>query len=79
MEPKSSAPRFEPIDRQQVVFDTLDIEQLIPEDHPARSIWSILGRLDLSQFVGDVKSVQGHAGRNVWEPRLLIALWIYAY
>ena len=23
--------------------------------------------------------MEGHAGRNVWEPRLLIAIWIYAY
>lgn len=72
-------PRFEPINRQQVVLEPLDIEQLIPQDHPARSVWEILGRLDLSRFVGDVKSVEGHAGRNVWEPRLLIAIWIYAY
>lgn len=72
-------PRFEPIDRQQVVLEPLDIEQLIPGDHAARSVWELLGRLDLSRFVGDVKSVEGHAGRNVWEPRLLIAIWIYAY
>ena len=72
-------PRFEPIDRQQVVLEPLDIEQLIPEDHAARNIWGILGGLDLSRFLGDVKSVEGHAGRNLWEPRLLIAMWIYAY
>jgi transposase len=72
-------PRFEPINRQQVVLEPLDIEQLIPEDHAARSIWEILGRMDLSRFLGMVRSVEGHAGRNVWEPRLLIAMWIYAY
>lgn len=75
----NNLPRFEPIDRQQVVLEPLDIEQLIPEDHAARNIWGILGGLDLSGFLGDVKSVEGHAGRNVWEPRLLIAIWIYAY
>ncbi|HVP45166.1 MAG TPA: transposase, partial [Bryobacteraceae bacterium] len=56
-----------------------DIEQLIPEDHAARSVWAILGRLDLSRFAGSVKAVEGHAGRNLWEPRLLISLWLYAY
>jgi transposase len=75
----NNPPRFEPIDRQQIVLEPLDIEQLIPEDHAARSIWEILGRLDLSGFIGDVKSLEGHAGRNIWEPRLLAALWIYAY
>jgi len=72
-------PRYEPINRLQIVLEPVDVEQLIPEDHAARNIWSILGRLDLSRFCGPVKSVEGHAGRNIWEPRLLIALWIYAY
>ncbi len=74
-----ASPRYEPIDRQQVVLEPLDVEQLIPEEHPARNVWTILGRLDLSRFSGPVKSVEGHAGRNLWEPRLLIAMWIYAY
>lgn len=72
-------PRFEPIDRQQVVLEPLDVEQLIPEDHAARNIWSILGGLNLTRFLGDAKAVEGHAGRNIWEPRLLIAMWIYGY
>lgn len=72
-------PRFEPINRQQVVLEPLDVEELIPSDHAARNIWEILGRLDLSGFLGEVKSVAGHAGRNLWEPRLLIALWVYSY
>jgi transposase len=79
VETNSSAPRFEPIDRQQVVLKPLDIERLISQEHPARNVWEILGRLDLRRFLGTVKSVEGHAGRNVWEPRLLIAMWIYAY
>jgi transposase len=74
-----ASPRFEPINRQQIVLEPLDVEQLIPENHAARSIWSILARLDLSRFQGQIKAVEGHAGRNVWEPRLLIAVWIYAY
>ncbi len=79
METKPDDARFEPIDRKQVVLETLDIELLIPPEHAARSIWDILGRLDLSRFLGEMKAVKGHAGRNRWEPRLLIALWIYAY
>jgi transposase len=74
-----ATPRFEPIDRQQIVLEPLDVELLIPGNHAARSIWSILARLDLSRFQGQIKAVEGHAGRNVWEPRLLIAVWIYAY
>jgi transposase len=66
--------RYEPSDRQQVVLEPLDVEQLIPEDHPARNVWALLGRLDLSRFSGAVRGVEGHAGRNLWGPRLLIAI-----
>ena len=76
---KQNPPRFEPINREQVVLVPLDVEQLIPAEHPARNIWEILGRMDLSGFLGAVKSVEGHAGRNLWEPRLLIAMWVYGY
>lgn len=74
-----ASPRFEPINRQQIVLEPLDVEQLIPEDHAARKFWAVLGRLDLSRFQSEIKAVEGHAGRSAWEPRLLIALWLYAY
>ncbi len=79
METHSEAPRFEPINRQQVVLEPLDIESLIPPDHIARNVWDLLGRMDLSRFAAEIKAVEGHAGRNAWDPRLLIAMWIYAY
>lgn len=31
-------PRFEPINRQQVILEPLDVEALIPADHAARNI-----------------------------------------
>jgi hypothetical protein len=58
---------FRPVNRQQVVLVPLDVEQLIPPDHPARNIWEILGRMDLSGFLGAVKSVEGQAGRKIRE------------
>lgn len=79
MEPKDDSPRFEPIDRQQVVLEPLDVELLIPPAHPARNIWDLLGGMDLTRFSAGIKSVKGRAGRNAWDPRLLIAIWIYAY
>jgi hypothetical protein len=47
-----ASPRYEPIDRRQVVLEPLDVEQLIAEDHAARNVWAILGKLDLSRFSG---------------------------
>ncbi len=70
-------PRFQPIDRQQNLLRVVD--RLIASGHPARNISEFLGRLDLSRFEADIRSVEGHPGRAPWPPRLLIAIWIYAY
>ena len=75
----SSTARYQPIDRAQLFLRTVDVEALIPKDHLARNIWDLLGGVDLSHFSAGIKSVVGSAGRNAWEPRLLISIWIYAY
>jgi transposase len=75
----ATIPRLEPINRNQFVLRSIDVEALIEADHPARNIWEMLGELDLSRFVAKVKAVQGGAGRNAWDPRLLISMWLYAY
>ena len=67
------------INRQQSVLRTVDVEQLIPADHPARLFWEITGKLDLSAYYGAIKSKRGCAGRPTFDPRLLIAVWLYAY
>jgi transposase len=57
----------------------VDVERLIGEDHGARSIWELVGRLDLSLYHAQIESVEGHAGRDHTDPHLLISLWLYAY
>jgi transposase len=57
----------------------VDVEQLIEEDHPARAIWELTGRIDWSGFYASIQAVEGVAGRRAWDPRLLSSLWIYAY
>jgi len=67
------------IDRRQMVLRTIDVEALIDEDHSARSIWDLVGRLDLSLYHAAIASVEGSAGREHTDPHLLICLWLYAY
>jgi transposase len=55
----------------------MDVEALIGDEHVARTLWRFLGTLDLSRFSESPKAVEGHAGRPGWEPRLLIAVWLY--
>jgi transposase len=74
---KTPSARFIPVDRQQCVLRPLDVEAMIADDHVARTLWRFLGTLDLSRFLESPKAVEGHAGRPGWEPRLLIAVWLY--
>jgi transposase len=57
----------------------VDVEKIIDEDHSARSIWEMIGRLDLSLYLARIAAVEGHAGRDHTSPQLLISLWLYAY
>ena len=54
-------------------------ESRIGAGHPARAIWELVGRLELSAFEENVKSVEGEGGRARWPPRLLISVLGYAY
>lgn len=70
--------RLKAIDRQQVCLRAIDPDRLVGEDHAVRAIWDLLGRLDLSPYYEGVKAVEGRAGRDRSDPRVLIALWLYA-
>jgi transposase len=78
-EPSPALPRLASIDRSQLILRTVDVEKLIDEDHSARSIWELVGRMDLSLYYAEIAAVEGSAGRNHTSPRLLISLWLYAY
>ena len=71
--------KYKGLDRNQLEWAVLDIEQLIPADHPARIIWELSGQLDLSRFEEDYKSKEGSAGRPCWPARLLVSVWVYSY
>lgn len=74
-----SVPRYLPVDRRQVRLEPLDVDRLIDDEHPARKIWRVVERLDLSRFESDVRAVEGRAGRPSHSPHLLVSVWIYAY
>jgi len=76
---KEPAVRVKPIDRSQTFWGAIDIEKLIEADHPARGIWAMLNQLDLRRLYTKIKAVEGRAGQNSWDPKLLMALWIYGY
>jgi transposase len=77
--PAPPLPRLASIDRSQLLLHTLDVERLIDEDHSARSIWHLVGRMNLSLYHAKIAAREGHAGRDHTAPQLLISLWLYAY
>src|SRR5271156_5893764 len=77
--PVPPLPRLASIDRSQLLLHTLDVERLIDEDHSARSIWHLVGRMNLSLYHAKIAGLEGRAGRDHTAPQLLISLWLYAY
>ena len=67
------------VNRQQMSWRAVDTERLIGEDHLARAIWALVGRLDLRRFYEGIESSAAEGGRPAFDPQLLISVWVYAY
>src|SRR6185437_11056806 len=65
-------------DRSQLSWDLIDLESLLPADHRARQVWHFAQGLDLDPFYEAILSREGHAGRPPADPRVLLALWLFA-
>src|SRR5258708_33550214 len=72
-------PRLVAIDRRQLLLRTVDVEKLVEDGHAVRSLWALVGRLDLGRYHAQIAVVEGGAGREHTDPQLLISLWLYAY
>jgi transposase len=75
---QDGAPRVLVAERNQIELRPVDLEATISLDHPARSVWGFVERLDLSALYGEIGSVEGRAGRAAIDPKILMALWLYA-
>jgi len=64
--------------RQQLRLEAVDLDSRIEQGHPVRAIWRVLERLDLSLFYRPIKAVEGRPGQDATDPKILIALWLYA-
>jgi transposase len=72
------APRVRPVVREQLGLEVVDLDSLIPEDHPARTLWAAVEQLDLRRFYEPIEAREGCAGRPATDPKMLVALWLYA-
>ena len=74
----SGQPRLREPVRDQVELRAVDLEALLPVDHPARVIWAYVQRLDLSVLEESVRARAHGPGQAPVSPRLQLALWLFA-
>ena len=77
-EQRKGKPRVaEPQRRQGVIRFEMPEDTLTPT-HAARVLWDVLGALDLTAFLDDVKAIEGTVGRKTLSPQMKLTLWLYA-
>jgi transposase len=67
-------PRFRPDRTRQLDVLLGSVEHQVPQDHLARSVWSVVDRLDTSALESQYSAL----GRHGFHPKRLLALWAYA-
>jgi transposase len=76
--PGRGTPRLRVPQRDQTEFNWSSLDERLDPDSPARAVWALVCRLDLDAWLADIKAVEGHVGRDATDPRLLVALWVFA-
>lgn len=74
----AAQPRVNRPDRSQVDPDPRVLDELLPSEHEARLVWELTQELDVTTLYEQIKAVEGRAGRSAIDPRILVALWVYA-
>src|SRR5947209_16324241 len=71
------APRLRTVDRQQII-PAMPLEDLLDTDHQARLVWDFCTGLDLTPLYDQIRSRVGGPGHPAIDPRLCVAVWLYA-
>jgi len=74
----SGIPRIVTVNRAQLQLRPLDLESLLPSDHRARALWAVVEQLDLRAFYDAIVARGSDPGRPAIDPKILVALWLYA-
>ena len=76
--PRGSRPRVRAPERRQVEWRALSRDDLLPAEHRARLVWAFVERLDLGPLYAAIQAVEGGPGGPPADPRVLMALGLYA-
>jgi transposase len=62
----------------QMAMVTTCPDDLVSATHPVRMVMAVVEKLNLHRFHEPIKARHGVAGRDATDPKLLVALWLYA-
>jgi len=71
-------PRLRFAERMQTRWRPVSLDGLLPDDHRVRLVWSFVEGLDVTALLATIKAVDGRPGHPPADPRILLALWLYA-
>jgi transposase len=71
-------PRLRVPHRDQIQYGWTSLDERLDPDSQARVVWELVCGLDLDAWLVEIKAVERHVGRDATDPRLLVALWVYA-
>jgi len=64
--------------RDQIQWRDAALDQMIPKDHRVRAVWAYVDSLDLKPLYRKIQAVEGGVGRDAVDPKILMALWMFA-
>ena len=70
--------RYQRAERRQREWRDFCLDELLPDDHTGRLVWAYVESLDLSELYQAIRAIEGHVGRDPIDPKILVALWLYA-
>jgi transposase len=76
--PPAAKPRLRRPERLQGEFRDDCLDDLLPQDDPARIVWQFVASLDLAPLLNRIRAVEGHVGRDAIDPQVPMALWLMA-
>src|SRR5438046_2987968 len=71
---KDPTPRFRQVRIRQLDVLLGCLEEQVPKEHLARSVWGIVEKLDTSALEARYSAL----GRHGYHPKRLLGLWVYA-
>jgi transposase len=77
-QPARGTPRLRVPQRDQVEVSWASLDERLDPDSQARVVWTLVCKLDLDAWLVDIKAIEHHVGRNATDPRLLVAVWVFA-